>query len=171
MKEHLLGLKKLIITISIVFLFPIVGFLLSNIGHLDSISLKDVELLHVISIGGGLILNSIIVLKEYYYKNLFKDRLNNIGITDIKGFPITMHECYNGWRYKIFYDASVNGQLIKIKPFLERGTWVIPCINIYNENSNENETRLKVDSHLNIENIRLAIQKHVISTGLSMNSF
>lgn len=171
MKEHLLGLKKLIITISIVLLFPIVGFLLSNIGHLDSISSKDVELLLLISIGGGLILNSLIVLKEYYYKNLFKNRLNNIGITEIKEFPITMHEFYNGWRYKLFYDASVNGQIIKIKPFLERGTWVIPCINIYNENGIEHETRLKVDFHLNIENIRLAIQKHVISTDLSINSF
>lgn len=171
MKDHLLGFKKLIITISIVFLFPIVGFLLSNIGRLDSISSKDVELLFLISIGGGLILNAVIVLNSYYFKNLFKTRLNRIGLTEIKEFSVVMHETYTGWGNKLFYSATVSGQTIKITSFVEKGTLPIPYINISNEAGAGNETRINVDDQLKLENVKLAIQKQVISSDRDLNSF
>ena len=82
-----------------------------------------------------------------------------------------MYEKYTGWGYKLFYNAGVNGQIITIMPTVEKGTWSIPCINIYNEAGMENETRIKVDSHLNLESIKLAIQKHVISPNRNLNSF
>lgn len=50
MTEHLLGFKKLIVTISILAFFPLCGFLLSNIKHLDTIDSKDVESLLLLSI-------------------------------------------------------------------------------------------------------------------------
>ncbi|MBV8390949.1 MAG: hypothetical protein JO080_14185 [Mucilaginibacter sp.] len=171
MKEHILGFKKLIITISILAFFPLCGFLLSNIKHLDTIDSKDVESLLLLSIGGGLILNSVVVLKEYYFKNLFKTRLNSIGLTEIKEFPVVMHETYTGWAYKLFYSADVNGQVIKIMPIIEKGTWSIPCIDIYNEDGIESETRIKVDTHLNLETVKLAIQKHAINQSVNLNSF
>ena len=111
------------------------------------------------------------VLKEYYFKNFFKTRLNSIGLTEIKEFPVVMYETYSGWGYKLFYNANINGQIVKIMPIVEKGNWMIPCIDIYNETGVENETRIKVDAHLNLESVKLAIQKHVVNPDDNLNSF